>query len=226
MIRSVEPEILDTLAEDDPAALRNRKDITHFNILMGNFRWFCQNLLKHLLAKDEILEIGAGGGELGSYLANRLSCGFPLKMDGLDLWSRPEKWPHSWNWHQADLTDFDNYSPYSVITASMILHQFKESALRRLGEKIRHNARLIIASETARSRTSLFLFKIGKSILRYNRVTQHDAPASIRAGFRGDELPHMLGLPPDQWAWTCRTGLRGQYRMIAIRKEKIANPAV
>ncbi len=224
MIRTVEPEILDTLAEDDPAALRNRKDITHFNILMGNFHWFRQTMQKHLQAEDKILEIGAGGGETGSYLAKRLNHDFPLKIDGLDLWSRPLNWPQGWNWHQADLTNFENYSPYSFITASMILHQFEESDLRRLGEKIRRHARLILASEPARSRASLFLLNLGKPILRYNRVTEHDARISIQAGFRDDELPCMLGLPPEEWDWTCRTGLRGQYRMIAIRKERISEP--
>ncbi len=208
------------MTEDDPAALRNRKDITNFNALMGNFRWFHQNLQKRIRSSDRILEVGAGGGELSNYLERKHSKRtIPLKVDGLDLWKRPDGWPPDWSWHQADLTSFDHYSPYNIILASMILHQFKEPELRRFGEKIRRNARLILASETARNKTSLFLLQASQPFLRFNWVTKNDARVSIQAGFAGEELPHMLGLPPEEWKWTCRTGLLGQYRMIAIRRQ-------
>ena len=85
MIRIVEREILDTLAENDPDALHNRRDITKFNALMGNFRWFRQNLKNRTSCHDRILEIGSGGGELGAYLEKKLKHSYPFKIDGLDL---------------------------------------------------------------------------------------------------------------------------------------------
>ncbi len=219
MIRTVEPEILDTLAEDDPDALHNRRDITKFNTLMGNFRWFRQKLNSRISSGDHILEIGAGGGELGSFLDKNLHQSFPLNIDGLDLWTRPVDWPHDWGWTQADLTTYDNYSPYSIVMANMILHQFKESDLKCLGQKISHNARLILASEPARSAAGIFLFRACSPFLGINWVTKNDALLSIKAGFKGQELPQLLGLKQDEWKWTCRTGLLGQYRMVAARRD-------
>jgi hypothetical protein len=39
LARTVRPEILDSLAAEDPAARRSRQDLRLINALMGNFRW-------------------------------------------------------------------------------------------------------------------------------------------------------------------------------------------
>ncbi|MCU0753184.1 MAG: hypothetical protein MUC40_09220 [Akkermansiaceae bacterium] len=42
--RIVEPEILDHLPHDDPAARRSRLDLRRINFLMGNERWILRVL--------------------------------------------------------------------------------------------------------------------------------------------------------------------------------------
>jgi hypothetical protein len=53
-----------------------------------------------------------------------------------------------------------------------------------------------------------------------SNVTKHDGSVSIDAGFRGDELPQLLGLEPATWTWTVAETWSGAYRMIAERREK------
>ena len=89
MIRIVKPEILDSLPEDHPDAIHNRRDIRMFNRIMGNFRWFSRQLRRHLLPGDTILEIGAGTGDLGRHLRRTTPDNWVSKLDGLDLCSRP-----------------------------------------------------------------------------------------------------------------------------------------
>ena len=53
------------------------------------------------------------------------------------------------------------------------------------------------------------------ALLRFSPVTRHDLLISIRAGFRGDELPRALGLA----GWTTAVSLTalGAYRLVACR---------
>ena len=214
--RRVRPEILDFLPEDDPEALRNRIDIRRLNMLMGNYRWFARELGRHLSHRDTVLEVGAGTGELALFLDDKVCRRKGVRMGGLDLCSRPSSWNNCWLWHRIDLTLFQDFCHYSVIIASMIFHQFEIPELRRLGEKLNSHSRLILASETARRRIHIHQLILAR-LIGINRVTMHDAKISIEAGFVGEELPHFLGLDSERWSWTCRCGLLGQYRMIAVR---------
>ena len=218
VIRVVKRELLDSLSEDDPNAMHNRRDIRKFNVIMGNFRWFRRTLKKVLRPSDRILEIGAGSGDLGSYLLHSHISDNNILLDGLDLCSRPQSWRPPWGWHKIDLRLFEGYDKFSIVLASMILHQFEREDLFELGRKLSQETRVIIASETARRRLHLYQLKLGK-ILGTNPVTDHDARVSIEAGFLGDELPRFLGLESKVWSWSCQTGILGQYRMTAVRKE-------
>jgi len=217
MIRAIKPEILDQLPENHPDALHNRRDLLIFNHLMGNFRWFYRELKKRLDKNDHLLEIGSGLGDLGRWLFPRILNEHDIEYDGLDQFSRPSKWPKSWNWHQTDLRVFDEYDHYDIILANLVLHQFEDQELFRLGQKIDRSTKLILISEPARRNLHLFQLKFAR-LLGTNYVTNHDARVSIEAGFINDELPNLLGLDLKQWKYNCEVGFLGQYRMIAIRK--------
>ena len=217
MIRTVKPEILDQLPENHPDALHNRRDLLIFNHLMGNFRWFNSELKKRLVDSDRLLEIGAGMGDLGRWLNPRVLNKQGVSIDGLDQWSRPTHWPELWNWHQGDLRSFDGYDRYNIVLANLVLHQFEDQELHRLGQEIGKCAKLILISEPARRKLHLFQIKLA-TILGTSYVTKHDARVSIEAGFINDELPELLGLDLKQWECTCEVGFLGQYRMIAVRK--------
>ena len=220
MEREVKPEILDSLPEMHPDALHNRRDIRRMNRLMGNHRWFIRQVKKHRYPRERFLEVGAGTGELGFLLWKE---GLDEQTDapntGLDLISRPPLWPVNWRWIQTDLATFHDFATFPVILASMVLHQFEDAVLRALGERIQAGSRAIFASEPARRPLHLLQLRLLGRILGINYVTRHDARVSVEAGFIGDELPRLLGLDPSTWRWDCATGLRGQYRMAAVRKQ-------
>jgi hypothetical protein len=221
MKRTVQPEILDSLPENHPDALANRRDLQLINSIMGNYRWFCRQLPDLLHPDDRILEIGAGTGALGFLLRERLGSP-PRFYCGLDLWSPPQDWPLEWEWQQEDLAGFDGFDDHTVLLANLILHQFDEQFLRQLGEKIRAGRiRLLLANEPARHRLHqkqlLLLRPLG-----LNAVSRHDGHVSVAAGFRGRELVELLGLREPEWETDCQSGFFGWHRTVAVRKEPVA----
>lgn len=218
MKRLVEAEILDSLPENHPDAIANRRDLRLINTIMGNLRWFSREISRRVLPNDRLLEIGSGTGDLGLSLhrktGERLS-----SYSGIDFWAKPENWPTAWEWRQEDLLDSDSYADATVLLANLILHQFEAVDLRRLGARIRESKiRLILANEPARHRLHHAQLQLLRP-LGLHPVSRHDGHVSITAGFRQQELPALLGLDPAHWNVQCRNGFLGSYRMIAQRKE-------
>src|SRR5580765_6818899 len=92
--RVLEPETLDHLAPDDPAAQRARRDLRRVNAFMGARRILERALEKALAATDEtvggvgrlrILEIGCGDGRLMLEVARHRGERWPeVELDLLD----------------------------------------------------------------------------------------------------------------------------------------------
>lgn len=181
---------------------------------MGNWRWFERSLPSRVRPGESVIEIGAGTGELGL----RLQAVHP-PIDGLDLWPRPSMWPDGRRWHQTKAEEFEEWARYPVVLGNLIFHQFDHETLLRLGTQLARHCRLILACEPLRRRRSQWLFAALAPLLGANHVTRHDARVSIAAGFRGDELPRLLGLTPPQWQWQVQTTSLGAYRMIARRTD-------
>lgn len=217
VLRSIQPEILDSLPHDHPAALRNRRDLRLINFLMGAGRWFARTLPRVTSYRDSFLELGAGTGELGRSLAASID---PVRYAGLDLWPRPPDWPDHWRWLQTDLLDFQNYSGTSVVIGNLILHQFSASELAGIGRMMQRHARTLVFSEPARRPLHVWQIRL-LAPFGLSSVARHDALVSIAAGFMGDELPMALGLDRREWKWTIKTGFRGYYRMVAVRRSRL-----
>ncbi|KAF0094711.1 MAG: hypothetical protein E1N59_1715 [Puniceicoccaceae bacterium 5H] len=219
MERVVEPEILDTLAWDDPAALGNRRDLRVINALMGNFSWFGSELRQHLHPGENVLELAAGDGALGRYLYRHVFSPLAHQGDyyGLDRIPRPERWPDEWRWLEADLEGWCAEEACDIVIGNFILHQLTREQLAGLGEKLQ-SARVLLFNETARNQAALYLARLGY-VLGFNHVSRHDAPVSVRAGFKGHELPQWLGLSDDAWRIQTSWTPWGSYRMKAIRKD-------
>jgi 2-polyprenyl-3-methyl-5-hydroxy-6-metoxy-1,4-benzoquinol methylase len=208
--RVVRPELLDELPAETPAAQASRRDLWAFNRLMRNDRWFAQALARHGTAGERILEIGAGSGELAGALAD-------WSIDGLDRCPRPAAWRSAAHWHQVDLFAFEAWQDYPVVMGNLVFHHFDTAAMRELGRRLDRHARLILASEPARQRRFAWLYPFVCAWVRAHPVSRYDGAVSIRAGFRGDELPQMLGLSAERWRWRCEHSHRGAYRLIAER---------
>lgn len=213
MPRTIQPELLDSLPPDHPDALHNRRDLRLTNRVMGNHRWIAKTLPALVHPSDRILELGAGTGELATLLESR-----GIAVDAVDLWPRPDTFNPARRWHQADLRTFSGYRDYTVFVANLILHQFNDSELAHLGAALAPSARLIIACEPARRRSSQFLYRTFAPLFGANRVSLHDAHVSIDAGFRDRELPRALGLDADRWQIRCGSAPIGAYHLLAVRR--------
>lgn len=213
MPRTIQPELLDSLPPQHPDALHNRRDLRLTNAAMGNHRWFARTLPPLLRPGERLLEVGAGTGELAARLSRR-----GLAVDGLDLWPAPDSWPAARTWHRTDLRSFAHYRDYAVVLGNLIFHQFSDGELIALGAAIRPSARVIVACEPVRRRTSQLLYRVFGPLFGASHVSLHDAHVSIDAGFRADELPRALGLSADAWDIRITTTPFGAYRMVALRR--------
>jgi hypothetical protein len=213
MPREPQPELLDTLPSDHPAALHNRRDLRLTNRAMGNFRWFLRKLPALVQPGEAVLELGAGTGELGLALHHR-----GVAIDGLDRWPRPDTWPATRHWHQSDLAQFSAYADYPVIIGNLIFHQFSDAELSALGARLRATTRVLVACEPLRHRLFQLLFGCLAPLLGANYVSRHDGHVSIAAGFRGSELADALGLIGPAWTCHVSTTWLGAYRLVAVRR--------
>ncbi|MES2735073.1 MAG: hypothetical protein V4672_02060 [Verrucomicrobiota bacterium] len=214
--RSVQPEVLETLAHDDPAALRSRHDLLLVNGIMGNHRWIARMMRQHCQPGWRITELGAGDGALSLKLAQQRLCK-TQDLHAFDLAPSPTSWPVDAAWTQGDLFA-QNLPASEVLIANLFLHHFQPDQLRLLGGRIAPETRLILAAEPARHRIHTYMGRLFCSLAQLNWVTRYDMQVSIRAGFRGQELPHSLGLD-STWEISVRETVFGGYRMMARRKQ-------
>jgi hypothetical protein len=204
MERCIRGEWLDELPADDPRALGSRRDLRRLNAWMGNTRLMAQALHAAFPKRPALLtlELGAGDGAFFLRVARRLGAGWrgagALLLDRtrsiepatLEAFARL-------GWRaapaQADVFDWfrrpDNV-PCEAVIANLFLHHFSEAQLTELLLEAARHAQAFIAIEPRRSAQALF-FSRCVGLIGCNEVTRHDAPASVQAGFSGNELSRL-----------------------------------
>jgi hypothetical protein len=209
--RRVEAEWLDELPPRDARAVRARRDLGRINALMANPRRLSRLLAPRLGAHARIADLGAGDGSVMLAVARR------LKRPGIEVTlvdrapAVPDATLHAFRalgW-KAALAAEDAFAflrrpgvRLDAIVANLFLHHFDE---RRLGELLAlaaARAPRFIACEPRRSAPALAASRL-VGLLGCNDVTRHDAVASVRAGFRGQELSSAWPRHP---AWQLREG--------------------
>jgi hypothetical protein len=205
MIRTVQPELLDILPADDPHAIGSRRDLVRLNTLMQHGKVLA-DILGHLLArhgKARVIELGAGDGTLLLDIAQRLNRQKPTQQIEVTLVDRQKTARgnlmeefQSFGWTAriaaADVFDFlEAETPgNSIVVANLFLHHFNGTQLKELFALAAKRANAFVALEPRRSALPLFLSSM-VGLIGCNSVTRHDAPVSVRAGFRGHELSHL-----------------------------------
>lgn len=212
--RVLQPELLDTLPPDHPDAVRARQEMLQVNGIMGNHRWIQRMLCRHGESGWRVTEVGAGDGALSLRLRAAGLCRAE-DLHAMDLAPRPHQWPAAARWTQGDVLAHD-LPDSEVLLANLFLHHFTEDQLRKLGARISPATRLIVAAEPARLWIHTVLGRLFCALAELNHVQRHDMQASIRAGFRGDELRSALGLGIE-WNVGVRMHPLGGYRFLAWR---------
>ncbi len=210
MVRHVEEEWLDRLPESDVRAQASRRDLRRLNWWMGN-RAILARALTGLGRKhpQRILELGAGDGDLMSRVAEK----FGEPWQGMEATlidrqnvlseSAAERFRRS-GWKAAiltcDILDWSGQARLEIgdlVVVNLFLHHLEKRALARLFEAIARPGVDFVALEPRRSRFALMCSRL-VGLIGCNAVTQHDAPASVRAGFRGRELSELW---PEREGW-------------------------
>ncbi|MGJ8639128.1 MAG: hypothetical protein ACSHYA_07005 [Opitutaceae bacterium] len=215
MQRTLTPEILDSLDSSHPDAQGSRRDLRIINRLMGNWRWI-EKQLPDLPAENQYYcEIGAGDGALAVHLINKLK---PPNYLAMDIVESPTGIPKQLDWRQTNLLTSPDYGDSSHLIASLILHHFDAEELGQIGKDIADSSvRYLVVCEPCRRNWHKYQLAAGR-LIGFNRVTLHDGRVSIEAGFRGDELPELLGLDANTWRWEITETFMGAYRMVAKRR--------
>jgi SAM-dependent methyltransferase len=208
--RTLEPEILDLLAADDPRARDSRRDLARINIIMRQ-QTIMANLLRALAPPRRLADLGSGDGRFLLGVARRMAAHWPqvtaLIVDRQDIVSAQTRAGFdALGWKCASVTgDVFAVLPHlaaEIVTANLFLHHLDDAGLRQLLRMVAQRARGFVACEPRRSQPALLASRMVFA-LACNDVTRHDAVASVRAGFVGRELSQ-------RWpavGWQTREGL-------------------
>jgi hypothetical protein len=194
--RTVEPEWLDELPAEDPSARRSRRDLRRINWVMGNGRI----LAGRIGAVRSLAELGGGDGTLLLDVLRRLGpvqpAGSAIVVDRVNLSGGAAAARFAelgWRFHRvaADVfTWLKQADKVELMVANLFLHHFKDERLAELLGLIEKKTERFVACEPRRLRYPRLAGEL-VALLGCNRVTRHDAVASIRAGFVGQELSRL-----------------------------------
>lgn len=226
MQRIVEAEWLDGLPALDPKARGSRRDLRVLNYWMGNAGIVARSLnsvsVEH--AAKRLIEIGAGDGHFMLRVARQLGPGWGSKnavlVDRQNAVSGDTlKGFAALGWGvesvQADVFEWIERPAAlggTIVVANLFAHHFDDRQLVALFSKLAQAAQCFIALEPRRSLWSLS-FSLLVGALGCNRVTRHDAPVSVRAGFTGNELTQLW---PQSEQWRCVERRAGPFSHLFI----------
>ena len=219
--RRVAAETLDGLAEDDPRAMRSRRDLRRVHRAMGT-RAIVARALRGLAgarraqaAPLRLLELGAGDGTLMLGVARALAPHWPaVELTLLDRQALVERatveryavlgWraqacvADALDWAAAP-ADASPTARWDLVVANLFLHHFEAAPLGALLGAVAARSDHFFACEPRRARLAL----VGSHLvgaLGANAVTREDAVLSVHAGFTGHELSALWPRgPQDGW---------------------------
>ena len=220
MKRRLEPEQLDHLPADDPAAIASRRDLARINAVMGQPA-ILAGALRAFPQPRVLLDLGGGDGRALLALARRLPwrgvrAVIADRQDIVSAKTRVGFAGLGWDCdvRQGDIFDtLRDLEDGTLATANLFLHHLDEAALTRLFVALAERSMGLAACEPRRGVFALMASHLVLA-LGANAVTRHDAVASVRAGFAGRELSALW---PNGWALTERRALPFSHLFVAAR---------
>lgn len=229
MLRTVEPEWLDTLEASDPRARRSRRELRLINFVMGNAGSVARALGDALADGARIADLGAGDGTFMLRVARKIHPrGRRVELMlvdrtgviGAETTARFRELHWSVTPLAADAIEWLARVPagFDAMTANLFLHHFEPPALRRLLALASVRTRVFIACEPRRSRFALAASR-ALGFAGCGPETRHDAAVSVRAGFTGRELSRAWPATQD---WKLKEGPAGLFSHLFIARHREA----
>lgn len=192
--RVIEPEWLDELPDDAPRAIASRRDLRRLNVFM-NHAGLMARALRPVPPPKRVLDIGAGDGSFTLRVVQ--ATGWRnLEVVLLDRAARvPANVRDGFRALDCQLTlvqsdvieGFAQVGAVECVLANLFLHHFAPPELARLLSGVATCSPWFVACEPRRSVLALSASRL-VGLIGCNDVTRHDAVASVRAGFRGEEI--------------------------------------
>ena len=229
MKRILQPELLDSLPENDPRAVRSRRDLRRVNAWMRNHSIMARALESSLNghALRLITELGAGDGHFLLRIAQKTASNWTgVNATLLDRQKNVSAGTLAAfaksGWHaEVVVEDVLAWSPAPgsgrAIIANLFLHHLENEQLAQLLQKICRSSRLFVAIEPRRFARPAFVGPLLR-LIGCNDVTRHDAVISIRAGFAGNELSALW---PDKTNWRLTERPAGLFSHLFIARKII-----
>jgi len=232
MARRVEPEWLDQLPADDPGATSSRRDLRRINAWMGNASAMARALrgTPDRPQTGRLVEIGAGDGEFLLSVVRRLPkqpARGPRFSEAVlvdrQLLLREDTAACYAHFHwkvqavQSDAMDYlaNGLESGSTVVANLFLHHFTPEHLRHMLHALSRQTSRFIAIEPRRTRLGWFLAR-GLRWIGCHAVTRHDAPISVRAGFRDSELSQLW---PTSATWSLAERRSGLFSHLFVARK-------
>jgi len=204
MMRLLTPELLDLLPADDPRAMRSRRDLARINAVMMQHRIMAR-ALAGLPCPRLLADLGGGDGRFLLGVARRLKQWRGVRAMILDRQAivgcdtRDAFQALGWSCEvmQGDIFEtLPRLSP-DIVTANLFLHHLEDGELARLLALVAARAGGFATCEPRRSTFAVLGARL-VFMLGANDVSRHDALASVRAGFAGQELSSLW---PKNFGW-------------------------
>ena len=221
MLRTLHAELVDELPADHPEAMGSRRDLRLLNSLMGHTGILARSLKSvcHRNSSLRLVEIGAGDGRVLLRVARRLATKWydidVVFVDMQDLLLTETKADFAvLNWGarlvRGEILQWLEETAEEkcdVILANLVLHHFSNEQLRTLFSLAARKADAFVAVEPRRAKFPLFCAE-WLSVIGCNPVTCHDAPISVRAGFKNHELSALW---PSDGKWELKERAAGLF---------------
>jgi hypothetical protein len=196
-MRLLTPELLDLLPADDPRALRSRRDLARVNAMMMQHRIMAK-ALAGLPCPRLLADLGGGDGRFLLGVARRMKQWRGVRAVILDrqaIVSRDTRDAFQalgWSCEvmQGDIFETLPLLSPDIVTVNLFLHHLEDVELIRLLTAVAARAAGFVACEPRRSAFAALGARL-VFILGANDVSRHDALASVRAGFAGQELSSL-----------------------------------
>ncbi len=231
MVRQIQPELLDTLPATDRGAVGSRRDLRRLNFCMGHARIVARALRAAFPAKParHLLDLGGGDGDLLLKVCRILGPQWQgvqaVIVDRQNVVSKATLAGFSaagWKVRVAehDVVDYlcDHAAPLvEVVLANLVLHHFTDGELEEFFSLIEGSTSLFLAVEPRRSPFGL-AFSRAVGLIGCNAVTRHDAPASVLAGFAGNELSRLW---PKRELWSVEERPAGLFSHLFLARRML-----
>lgn len=187
--RVIKPELLDDESGTDKQA--SLGDLVRIGRFLGGHR-VLRSLMRQLTAPEEafsVLDVGSATGDGGAIIRGvrprALVTSFDYRVDHLAHAPRPRVAGDAFR------LPFEEGS-FDFVYSSLFLHHFENDAIVALLRNFRAAARrAVVIIDLERGPMAYYFMPLSQWLFHWNRITLHDAPASVEAGFKKTELESL-----------------------------------